>query len=147
MVQTNIVVPDEKIISEETIKNRIEQEEIQEVKKLLVVDDDLDYLGTLAFILEKQFEIYTATGVKEALQFLDNKKVDAICSDFNMCDGTGLDILEDIRKSGIVIPFLLMSYSDDYLLERKVKLYDGVFCCKTDNDLIARITTLVEYGK
>lgn len=51
MVQTNIVVPDEKIISEETIKNRIEQEEIQEVKKLLVVDDDLDYLGTLAFIL------------------------------------------------------------------------------------------------
>lgn len=64
-----------------------------------------------------------------------------------MCDGTGLDILEDIRKSGIVIPFLLMSCSDDYLLERKVKLYDGVFCCKTDNDLIARITTLVEYGK
>ena len=40
------------------------------MKKLLVVDDNLDYLGFLSSVLEKYFEVYTATGVKDALRLL-----------------------------------------------------------------------------
>ena len=73
------------------------------MKKLLVVDDKLDYLGSLASVLKKYYEVYEATGVKEALRLLDNKKIQAICSDFNMRDGTGLNLLQDIHQKGITV--------------------------------------------
>ena len=113
------------------------------MRKLLVIDDNLDFLGFLTSALEKYFEVYTATGVKDALRLLEYQKVEAICSDYNMKDGTGLDLLEDIRQRGISVPFLLMSGNDDYLLVQQTKPYGGVFCCKTDYDLIAKIEALI----
>ena len=113
------------------------------MRKLLIIDDNLDFLGFLTSALEKYFEVYTATGVKDALRLLEHQKVEAICSDYNMKDGTGLELLEDIRQKGITVPFLLMSGDDDYLLEQKAKLCGGVFCSKTDCDLIGKIKELI----
>ena len=53
------------------------------MKKILVVDDDLDYLAFLVTVLGKEFEIYVASGVKEALQVLGNIEIDEICSDYS----------------------------------------------------------------
>ena len=113
------------------------------MKKLLVVDDNLDYLRSLVSIMKKHFEVYEASGVKEALQVLENTEIEAICSDYNMKDGTGLELLEDIRQKGINVPFLLMSGADDCLLEQKAKLCGGVFCSKTNYDLIGKIKELI----
>ena len=113
------------------------------MKKLLVIDDNLDFLCFLASTLEKYFEVYTATGVKDALRLLEQQKVEAICSDYNMQDGTGLELLEEIRQKGITVPFLLMSGDDDCLLEQKAKLCGGVFCSKVDYDLIEKIKALI----
>ena len=113
------------------------------MKKLLVVDDNLDYLRSLVSIMKKHFEVYEASGVKEALQVLENTKIDAICSDFNIKDGTGLDLLEEIRQRGITIPFLLISGDDDCLLAQRTKLCRGAFCSKTDDDLIGKIKSLI----
>ena len=66
------------------------------MRKLLIIDDNLDFLGFLTSALEKYFEVYTATGVKDALRLLEHQKVEAICSDYNMRDGTGLDLLEEM---------------------------------------------------
>lgn len=60
------------------------------MKRLLIVDDDIEFLQLLFSVLEKQFEVYTATGVKVAMQVLNTSVIDAVCSDFNMRDGTGL---------------------------------------------------------
>ena len=109
------------------------------MKKLLIVDDNLDFLGFLVSILKEHFEVYEASGVKEALQVLENPEIEAVCSDFNMKDGTGLNLLEEIRQKGITVPFLLMSGDDDCLLEQKTKLCRGVFCSKADYDLIEKI--------
>ena len=54
------------------------------MRKLLIIDDNLDFLGFLTSALEKYFEDYTATGVKDALRLLEHQKVEAICSDYNM---------------------------------------------------------------
>ncbi len=113
------------------------------MKKLLIVDDNLDFLGFLVCILKEHFEVYEASGVKEALQVLENPEIEAVCSDFNMKDGTGLDLLEEIRQKGITVPFLLMSGDDDCLLEQKTKLCRGVFCSKADYDLIEKIKALI----
>ena len=112
------------------------------MRKLLVIDDNLGFLCFLTSALEKYFEVYTATGVKDALRLLEHQKVEAICSDYNMKDGTGLELLEDIRQKGITVPFLLMSGDDDCLLEQKAKLCGGVFCSKVDYDLIEKIKSI-----
>ena len=112
------------------------------MRKLLVIDDNLGFLGFLTSALEKYFEVYTATGVKDALRLLEHQKVEAICSDYNMKDGTGLELLEDIRQKGITVPFLLMSGDDDCLLEQKAKRCGGVFCSKVDYDLIEKIKSI-----
>lgn len=45
------------------------------MKKLLIVDDNLDFLGFLVSILKQHFEVYEASGVKEALQVLEIPKL------------------------------------------------------------------------
>ena len=113
------------------------------MKRILVVDDNTEYLQVLSNVLSNDFDTIKATGVKDALDILQAITVDAICSDYNMKDGTGLELLEDIRQKGINVPFLLMSGDDDYLLEQKAKLCGGVFCSKTYCDLIGKIKELI----
>lgn len=112
------------------------------MKKLLIVDDNLDYLDFLDSVFEKYFEVYEALGVKEALQVLEDKKIDAICSDFKVRDGTGVDLLKEIRQKDLMVPFLLMSGDDERMLEKEAKHYGGAFCCKTDYDFVAKVKAL-----
>ena len=82
------------------------------MKRILVVDDNTEFLQTLSTVLSGDFDTIKATGVMDALNTLKTITVDAICSDFNMKDGTGLDLLKTIRQKGLKIPFLLMSGDD-----------------------------------
>lgn len=59
------------------------------MKKLLLVDDNRDFLQILSIALEKDFEVYKADGLSQALKVLDTVPINAICSDFYMRDGTG----------------------------------------------------------
>lgn len=93
-------------------------------------------------VLKRHFKTYEATGVKEAINLLENVTVDAICSDFNMCDGTGLELLKMLRQQGVEIPFMLMSASDDRYLVNEAQSWGASFRCKTDYDLIAKIKGL-----
>lgn len=112
------------------------------MKRLLIVDDDIDFLQLLASVLEGQFEVYTATGVKAAIQVLNTSVIDAVCSDFNMRDGTGLDILKQLRRNHSEIPFLLMSGADDPSLARDAQSYGATFLNKADSTLLEKIRNL-----
>ena len=113
------------------------------MKRILIVDDNTEYLQILSSVLSGEFETIKATGVEDALDTLQTITVDAICSDFNMKDGTGLDLLEKIRQQGLKTPFLLMSGDNSRALEQKDTLYYGDFCCKPDFDLVEKIKALV----
>ena len=69
------------------------------MKRILLVDDAVDFLKILAQALEQDFEVYTATGVSDALSLVEKLDMDLICSDLEMKDGTGIDILTSLRKS------------------------------------------------
>ena len=112
------------------------------MKRLLIVDDDMDFLQLLCSILEKQFEVYTATGVKVAMQVLNTSVIDAVCSDFNMRDGTGLDFLKQLRRDHPEIPVLLMSGADDPNLVRNAQSYGATFVNKADSTLLEKIRNL-----
>ena len=54
------------------------------MKRILVVDDNTEYLQVLSSVLSGDFDTIKATGVKEALDILQAVTVDAICSDLNI---------------------------------------------------------------
>lgn len=115
------------------------------MKRILLVDDDMRFLTLLDSALSEQFHVYEATGVQEAIKQLETVTVDAICSDFNMRDGTGLELLRMLRQQDVKIPFMLMSANDDfdYHLSNEVQKWNTTFCCKTDYDFIAKIKAMV----
>lgn len=112
------------------------------MKSILLIDDDTHYRSLLANVLHKKFEIYMAGSVKEALHNLEENTVDLICSDYNLPDGTGLELLEQLCRNGKSIPFLLMSGIEDSFVVNCVKFYGGEFCSKTDPDLLSTIKRL-----
>lgn len=107
---------------------------------LLFVDDDFDFLNTLLSILKRDFQVSTATCVAEAKRILISETADAVCSDFSMRDGTGLELL---CEKGRMTPFLLLSSTEDTTIINKVNCYDATFCGKTDYDLIKKIKTVL----
>ncbi len=111
--------------------------------QLLLVDDDHSFLDALSSILKRDFQVFTATGVADAKQVLVAEDVDAVCSDFNMRDGTGLELLEWLHEKGNTITFLLLSGTEDAFLTNMVKRYGATFCSKTDCDLVETIKTLI----
>lgn len=109
------------------------------MKRLLLVDDAVDYLNILAQALEKNFEVHTAAGVAEAISILEKKDMDLICSDLEMNDGTGLDILTSLRESHIEIPFILMSGKDNCFEIEMAKYYGAIFISKASSDFLTQI--------
>lgn len=80
------------------------------------LSDNLDYLQLLVSVLSKDFQPVTAMGVADVLNVFRTSQIDAICSDLYMRDGTGLELLEMVRKQNIRIPFMLMSGRSDIFL-------------------------------
>lgn len=109
------------------------------MKRILLVDDSTDFLKILAQALERDFEVHTATGVSEAMAIIGEIEMDSICSDLEMKDGTGLDILYSLRKNHIEIPFILMSGKDDCFEIKIAKCYGAVFISKTSSDFLTQI--------
>lgn len=115
---------------------------MNDTAKILVVDDDFGFLEALSSILKRNSQVFMATGIAEAKQVLMSEDVDAICSDFHMRDGTGLELLEWLREQGNMIPFLLLSGTEDTFLVNAVSHYGASFCGKTDCDLIIKLKAL-----
>ena len=113
------------------------------MKSILIVDDNLEFLQLLSSILKHHFQIYEATGVCAAAKLLESVTVDAICCDYNMRDGTGLDLLKQLRQQDIKTPFMLMSASDERYLSNQVQGCGGLYCCKTDYDFIEKIKAML----
>lgn len=109
------------------------------MKRILLVDDAVDFLKILAQALEQDFEVHTATGVSEAMSLVEKMDMDLICSDLEMNDGTGLDILTSLRKKHLEIPFILMSGKDSGFEIEMAKYYGAIFISKTSYDFLMEI--------
>lgn len=54
---------------------------VTSLKKIMIVDDSLEFLEILSNSLSKKFKIYTALGVTEAINICKEEEIDVICSD------------------------------------------------------------------
>ncbi len=77
---------------------------------VLVVDDDVQVLSTIARILKRSgFEPIVANSGKEAVRLLENYSFAVILSDINMPMMSGMDFLKKVREHDLDVPVLLIT--------------------------------------
>jgi CheY-like chemotaxis protein len=78
--------------------------------QLLLVEDHAPTVAIMAILLEREgFEVSTADSVSEALSLASSRKFDVLVSDLGLPDGTGIDLLRQIRKLGGSYPAIAMT--------------------------------------
>ncbi len=79
--------------------------------RVLQVDDEVGFQKTTKQILEMhgQFQVDSASSVKEALEEIREKKFDVIVSDYQMPVKDGLEFLKELRDNGNNTPFILFT--------------------------------------
>lgn len=78
--------------------------------RLLIVDDEPDLREVLQMILaDLDAEVLTAENGVEALAILQKQKIHAVVSDINMPLMNGLELLKEVRQSGLDVPFVFVT--------------------------------------
>lgn len=113
------------------------------MKRILLVDDDNTFRYALSELLRKEFEVLESSGVSDALEKLEITSVNLICSDYNMRDGTGLDLLRSCKEKNISVPFMLMSAYDSDNLSMKADLMGITFCEKGNREFLDKIKSMI----
>ncbi len=81
-------------------------------KTILFVDDSYSIRESVAFSLsEIGFEILKATDGKDALTYLDGRKIDLILTDLHMPKMNGIELITNVRNTDSYkrIPILLLT--------------------------------------
>jgi DNA-binding response OmpR family regulator len=79
-------------------------------RRILLVDDEVEMLETLASILEDDYAVVSARDGAEALRLLDAGVVfDLIVLDLSMPVLDGAGFARAMRERGVVIPFIVAS--------------------------------------
>jgi two-component system, response regulator YesN len=78
--------------------------------RVLVIDDDVGTLETFRIILKlERFEVDVAAAALEGVELLHSRSYDVVLADLRLPDSSGLDVLKDLRRTGCMTPFLLMT--------------------------------------
>ncbi len=84
-------------------------------KQVLVVEDNEEILSVINRLLNKDYQVFTATNGKKALSVLKNNNVDVIVSDIMMPEMDGIELCKKL-KSDIEyshIPIVLLTAKND----------------------------------
>lgn len=78
--------------------------------KLLVIDDELAVRRSLAMIASLQgWETVSCDQFTDIIQVIREEKVDVIFCDFRMPPVTGLQVVQQIRAAGLLVPVVMIS--------------------------------------
>ncbi len=119
---------------------------------VLIVEDNEDILFTIRNILQKQYNIYTASNGLIALDIVRDNNIDIIVSDVMMPEMDGLELCRTIKEN------IETSHISTLLLTAKNRVEDRVECYEAGADgyiskpfemkvLVARISNLLNKKK
>ena len=107
--------------------------------RLLIVDDDEDYMVLLSDLLKESdlsFEIDEVNSSKLALQKLKKNEYDCVVIDYLIPGVSGLEVMKFARGLGIKTPFIIFSaYGDAELVEELIKQGASDFISKDELNL------------
>ncbi|MDI6740241.1 MAG: HD domain-containing protein [Candidatus Edwardsbacteria bacterium] len=115
----------------------------EKIKILLLDDDEIDRLAVQRFVQREQlpYELDLATSIVEARQRLKTGRYDLVMLDYNLPDGTGLDVLTDVGD----MPAIFITGSGDEKIAVKAMrhgAYDYLIKDPERNYLIVLPTTI-----
>lgn len=86
-----------------------------ETVKALIVDDDSDLLDIFSFYLEEVgYEVQKASGGEEAWRLIQENQFHLVISDQQMPLGSGLELLDRMKRAKPELPFALFFNDNDY---------------------------------
>jgi ActR/RegA family two-component response regulator len=89
---------------------RDEQKVDKITQKILLIDDDQDFLDIMAERLQARgMNVSTTTSPDDALVIIERESFDAIVLDFMMPDMLGLDVLKEIRSKKPELQIILLT--------------------------------------
>jgi len=81
---------------------------------VLIADDDPDFLGNLKDVLEDSgFKVYQAKNGQEAIERVQEDKVDILILDFRMPILNGLETFLSLKEKGIALPTIIVTAYGD----------------------------------
>jgi len=99
---------------------------------ILMVDDNPEHIALCKEYLSDRFDISTAMSVGEAIHKLDDEIYDLVILDYDLPDGTGMDLLRKIKEMGVESKVIFVSGHDDLDLSfQALKLGANDFVVKT----------------
>ncbi|MEK2687743.1 sigma-54-dependent transcriptional regulator [Bdellovibrio sp. GT3] len=85
-------------------------------KHILLIEDDLDLAElAIAYFRQKDIQVHHCADPLEALQNVKTRKLvpDAIITDLNLPQMSGLDFIRQMRIEGLMVPIILITVSND----------------------------------
>ena len=94
--------------------------EIESHMHLLIIDDNTDDISLMSRCLEPAVEsIVGTTTVSEAIDKIAQEDFDCVLVDYLMPDTSGLDIVKQLRDSGLTCPIIMVTGCHDRLVATK----------------------------
>jgi CheY-like chemotaxis protein len=75
----------------------------------VLVDDEADVLETVKAVLDDPFEVLAFTEPRRALAVIASMPVDVLCTDYQMPEMDGLELLSQVRKIQPNLGLILMT--------------------------------------
>jgi DNA-binding response OmpR family regulator len=106
-----------------------------EKRKILVIDDEPDFLQMIRMRLEaNNYQVLTALSGKAGLNIIKKDKPDAVLLDILMPEMDGLTLLKKIRKGHKGLPvFIITAFSNQERFKLANNLGASGFIVKTDD--------------
>lgn len=93
----------------------------EKIGKVLCVDDEPHVLRALRWLLQREFEVRTASSAQEGLELVRSGDFDVVVSDQRMPDVTGVEFLQQVRVAAPrAMRILLTGYADLDAMVRSV---------------------------
>ncbi len=125
------------------IESAITKHHTQTTKRILHVEDDADIRNLVKMLLDDSYEVAQAATLQAAREALTSEDFDLVLLDIGLPDGSGLDLIENIRKLARA-PQVMIFSADDIKISQSSEVAEALVKSKTTNDeLVDKIKKLV----
>lgn len=119
--------------------------------KIFLLEDDTFLRDGLCEILESNgYQVTSVSAIKDAREILQSSSFEIIILDVMLPDGSGFDLCQEIRNTGISTPILFLTACDD-----EIQIVRGLDCGADDYvtkpfkllELLSRVRALIRRSK
>ena len=116
------------------------------MKKILLIDDSDTYTWCLQkYLQHRGYPVKTASTLKEARAAIKEEMPLVVCCDLDLPDGSGMELLDEVRAADKKLPFILASCHDKEDYEKEAKRRGATLCMDKMKGLLLQ-DKLVEYA-